>query len=54
VPAELAAKTVLLLADVDVRRGLATAAAASVVAFDDGAYVAGTRRLLADQNRRLK
>jgi glycosyltransferase involved in cell wall biosynthesis len=54
VPAELAAKTVLLLADADSRRALATAAAMSVAAFDDRAYVEGTRRLLAAQNRRLK
>ena len=54
--AAMAAKALTLLADAELRRGLATAAAATIAAFDDRAYVEGTRRLLAartaDSNRR--
>jgi glycosyltransferase involved in cell wall biosynthesis len=45
--AAMAAKALALLADVELRRGLASAAAATIAAFDDRAYVEGTRRLLA-------
>jgi glycosyltransferase involved in cell wall biosynthesis len=53
-PAVLAEKTLALLADADLRRGLAAAAAATIAAFDDRAYVAATLRLLPLQNRRVK
>jgi UDP-glucose:(heptosyl)LPS alpha-1,3-glucosyltransferase len=50
----LAAKAVTLLADVPLRRELAAAAARSVTAFDERAYVAGAIELIAAQKRRLK
>jgi glycosyltransferase involved in cell wall biosynthesis len=53
-PSELAAKALRLLAEPDARQALATAAAASITAFDEREYVSGTLRLLEDQNRRLK
>jgi glycosyltransferase involved in cell wall biosynthesis len=46
-PAELAARALMLLDDPALCARLAAAAAAHVVAFDDGAYAAGTRALLA-------
>jgi len=45
--ATMAAKALTLLADAELRRRLATAAAATIAAFDERAYVEGTRRLLA-------
>jgi glycosyltransferase involved in cell wall biosynthesis len=45
--AALAAKALTLLADAELRRSLASAAATTIAAFDDRAYVEGTRRLLA-------
>jgi glycosyltransferase involved in cell wall biosynthesis len=45
--AALAENVLTLLVDVDLRRGLATAAATTIAAFDDRAYVEATRRLLA-------
>jgi glycosyltransferase involved in cell wall biosynthesis len=54
-PAEMAQRALALLADVGLRARLASAAAASVTAFDERSYVAGTTRLVAAaQNRRLK
>jgi glycosyltransferase involved in cell wall biosynthesis len=55
-PAAMAERALALLADPPLRARLAAAAAASVVAFNDRAYGAGTRTLLAlaAQNRRLK
>jgi glycosyltransferase involved in cell wall biosynthesis len=53
-PPELAAKALRLVADPDARRALATAAAATITAFDERSYVSGTLRLLDDQKRRLK
>jgi glycosyltransferase involved in cell wall biosynthesis len=50
----MAAEAVTLLADADLRQELATAAAASVTAFGERAYVDGTRRLVEAQNRRLR
>jgi len=50
----LAAMALTLLADVPLRRRLADAAAHSVAAFDEHAYVAGTLELIAAQKRRLK
>jgi glycosyltransferase involved in cell wall biosynthesis len=52
-PAVLAEKVLALLADADLRRGLAAAAAATIAAFGDRAYVEATLGLL-PQNRRLK
>ncbi len=52
--AAMAERAIALLADADLRARLAEAAAASVMAFDEHAYVEGTRRLLASQNPRLK
>jgi glycosyltransferase involved in cell wall biosynthesis len=52
--AALADRAVALLADASLRAGLARAAAQTVVAFDERAYVDGTRRLIAAQNPRLK
>jgi glycosyltransferase involved in cell wall biosynthesis len=53
-PGAMAERALALLADADLRARLADAAAASVVAFDERAYVEGTRRLIAAQNPRLK
>jgi hypothetical protein len=53
-PKAMAERAVELLADGDLRARLAGAAAATVTAFDERAYVEGTRRLLAAQNPRLK
>jgi glycosyltransferase involved in cell wall biosynthesis len=53
-PAAMAERAVALLADSSVRARLARAAAATVVTFDERAYVEGTRRLIAAQNPRLK
>jgi glycosyltransferase involved in cell wall biosynthesis len=52
--AAMAERALALLADADLRAQLAGAAAASVAAFDERAYVEGTRRLLEAQKRRLK
>jgi glycosyltransferase involved in cell wall biosynthesis len=53
-PSELAAKALRLLAEPDSRRALATAAVATITAFDERSYASGTLRLLEDQNRRLR
>ncbi|HUQ52670.1 MAG TPA: glycosyltransferase family 4 protein [Gammaproteobacteria bacterium] len=53
-PAVLAENALALLADTELRRGLASVAATTVAAFDERAYVEGTLRLLALQNRRLR
>jgi len=54
-PQRFAALAVTMLMDADLRSELAAAAAATVVAFDQRAYVRGTRALLlAAQKRRLK
>jgi len=53
-PTAMAERAIALLADADLRARLAEAAAASVAAFDEQAYVEGTRRLIAAQNPRLK
>jgi glycosyltransferase involved in cell wall biosynthesis len=53
-PAVLAERSLALLADASLRARLARAAAETVVAFDEGAYVEGTRRLVAAQNPRLR
>jgi glycosyltransferase involved in cell wall biosynthesis len=53
-PSELAMKALRLLAESESRRALATAAAATITAFDERSYASGTLRLLEDQNRRLK
>ena len=53
-PAAMAERAVTLLADASQRARLARAAAETVVAFDERAYVEGTRRLIAAQNPRLK
>lgn len=53
-PAALAERALALLEDATLRARLAAAAAASVTAFDERSYAAGTRQLLAAQNRRLK
>ena len=53
-PGAMASRAVALLADASVRARLARAAAETVVTFDERAYVEGTRRLVAAQNRRLK
>ncbi|HET7923988.1 MAG TPA: glycosyltransferase family 4 protein [Rhodanobacteraceae bacterium] len=53
-PNDMAERAVALLADADLRAQLAGAAAATVTAFDERAYVEGTRRLLPAQNLRLK
>ena len=53
-PAAMAERALALLADAELRARLARAAAATVVAFDERAYVEGTRRLIAAQNPRLK
>jgi glycosyltransferase involved in cell wall biosynthesis len=53
-PKLLAERALTLLGDAPLRARLAAAAAESVGAFDDRAYGAGTRALLAAQNRRLK
>lgn len=53
-PAVMAERAVALLGDAELRARLARAAADTVVAFDERAYVEGTRRLLAAQNPRLK
>jgi UDP-glucose:(heptosyl)LPS alpha-1,3-glucosyltransferase len=52
--ARFAALAAALLADAELRRELAAAAARSVVAFDERAYVAGTLRLIESQKPRLK
>jgi glycosyltransferase involved in cell wall biosynthesis len=53
-PKAMAERAAELLADADLRARLAGEAAATVTAFDERAYVEGTRRLLAAQNPRLK
>ncbi len=53
-PIAMAERALALLADADLRARLAGAAAATIGAFDERAYVEGTRRLIAVQNRRLK
>jgi glycosyltransferase involved in cell wall biosynthesis len=53
-PTAMAERAVALLADADLRARLADTAAASVVAFDERAYVEGSRRLIAAQNPRLR
>ena len=53
-PAVMAERAVALLDDAKLRARLALTAAVTVVAFDERAYVEGTRRLLAAQNPRLK
>ena len=53
-PTAMAERALALLADADLRARLAGAAAATIGAFDERAYVEGTRRLIAAQNRRLK
>jgi len=53
-PATMAERALALLDDAQVRARLARAAAATVVTFDERAYVDGTRRLIAAQNPRLK
>ena len=50
----MAERAIALLGDVEQRARLAAAAAATVVTFDERAYVEGTRRLLAAQNPRVK
>jgi glycosyltransferase involved in cell wall biosynthesis len=45
--AALAARALPLLADAELRRAIASAAAATIASLDDRAYVEGTRRLLA-------
>jgi glycosyltransferase involved in cell wall biosynthesis len=50
-PAVMAERAVALLSDASARARLAQAAAAAVVAFDGGAYVEGTRRLVALRTR---
>jgi glycosyltransferase involved in cell wall biosynthesis len=50
-PAAMADLAVKLLADSSLRARLARAAAETVVAFDERAYVEGTRRLLAARTR---
>jgi glycosyltransferase involved in cell wall biosynthesis len=52
--AAMAERAVALLADASIRAGLARAAAQTVAAFDERAYIDGTRRLVAAQNPRLK
>jgi glycosyltransferase involved in cell wall biosynthesis len=53
-PVGMAASAVVLLADEGLRRRLSAAAAATIAAFDERAYVDGTLRLVTAQNRRLK
>ena len=53
-PTAMAERAMELLADADLRARLAGAAAATVTAFDEHAYIEGTRRLLTAQNPRLK
>jgi glycosyltransferase involved in cell wall biosynthesis len=53
-PTLMGERALALLADPDLRARLAAAAAATIGAFDERAYVEGTRRLVAAQNRRLK
>jgi glycosyltransferase involved in cell wall biosynthesis len=52
--AQFAAAALTLLADAALRAALGAAGAASVTAFDERAYVAGTLDLLAAQKRRVK
>jgi glycosyltransferase involved in cell wall biosynthesis len=53
-PAVMAERALALLADAELRARLAAAAAASVAAFDERAYIEGTKRLLEAQKPRLK
>jgi glycosyltransferase involved in cell wall biosynthesis len=53
-PAAMAERALALLADASTSARLVRAAAESIALFDDGAYVEGTRRLIAAQNPRLK
>ena len=53
-PDGMAERALALLADADLRARLAAAAVESVSAFDGRAYVEGTRRLLAAQNRQRR
>jgi glycosyltransferase involved in cell wall biosynthesis len=53
-PDVMTERALALLADADLRARLAGAAAATVAAFDERAYVEGTRRLIEAQNRLLK
>jgi hypothetical protein len=50
----MAERTLALLADAELREQLAAAAAATIVAFDERAYIEGTKRLLDAQKLRLK
>jgi glycosyltransferase involved in cell wall biosynthesis len=53
-PKVMAEKALGLLADAAIRARLSSAGAESALAFAEHAYVEGTRRLIAAQNRRLK
>jgi glycosyltransferase involved in cell wall biosynthesis len=53
-PGIMAERALALLADADLREQLASAAAATVAAFDERAYVEGTKRLLDAQKPRVK
>jgi glycosyltransferase involved in cell wall biosynthesis len=53
-PAVMAERALALLADADLRAQLAAAAAVTVAAFDERAYVEGTNRLIAAQKLRLR
>jgi len=53
-PEPMAERALALLADDATRARLAVAAAASVLALEERAYIEGTRRLIAAQNRRVK
>ena len=53
-PAVMAERALALLADADLRARLAAAAAATVEAFDERAYIEGTKRLVDAQKPRLK
>jgi glycosyltransferase involved in cell wall biosynthesis len=53
-PALMTDKALALLADAATRSRLGSAAAVSVLAFDERAYLEGMRRLIAAQNRLLK
>jgi glycosyltransferase involved in cell wall biosynthesis len=54
VPGVMAERALALLADAELREQLAAAAAATIVAFDERAYIEGTKRLLDAQKLRLK
>jgi glycosyltransferase involved in cell wall biosynthesis len=54
VPGVMAERALALLADAELQEQLAAAAAATIVAFDERAYIEGTKRLLDAQKLRLK